>query len=103
MWSLGIIPKRKATRPEDNDYSCHTCPGCNARAVAPGLIDTDMSNFTKTEEGHATVTGMQTLKRTANLQTSRAAVLWSLPVGLAAAHNATVYRLLSCFQAPEDG
>jgi 3-oxoacyl-[acyl-carrier protein] reductase len=32
-------------------------------AVAPGVIDTDMSNFTKTEEGRAVVMGMQTLKR----------------------------------------
>jgi 3-oxoacyl-[acyl-carrier protein] reductase len=36
-------------------------PGPNA--VAPGVIDTDMSNFTKTEEGRATVQGMQALKR----------------------------------------
>jgi 3-oxoacyl-[acyl-carrier protein] reductase len=32
-------------------------------AVAPGVIDTDMSNFTKTEEGRASVMTMQTLKR----------------------------------------
>jgi NAD(P)-dependent dehydrogenase (short-subunit alcohol dehydrogenase family) len=32
-------------------------------AVAPGVIDTDMSNLTKTEEGRAMVMGMQTLKR----------------------------------------
>ena len=32
-------------------------------AVAPGVIDTDMSNFTKTEDGRAVVMGMQTLKR----------------------------------------
>jgi 3-oxoacyl-[acyl-carrier protein] reductase len=32
-------------------------------AVAPGVIDTDMSNFTKTEEGRKTVQGMQALKR----------------------------------------
>jgi NAD(P)-dependent dehydrogenase (short-subunit alcohol dehydrogenase family) len=32
-------------------------------AVAPGVIDTDMSNFTKTEQGRATVMGMQSLKR----------------------------------------
>jgi 3-oxoacyl-[acyl-carrier protein] reductase len=32
-------------------------------AVAPGVIDTDMSNFTKTEAGRATVMGMQSLKR----------------------------------------
>jgi NAD(P)-dependent dehydrogenase (short-subunit alcohol dehydrogenase family) len=32
-------------------------------AVAPGVIDTDMSNFTKTEAGRTTVMGMQSLKR----------------------------------------
>jgi len=37
--------------------------GIRVDAVAPGMIDTDMSNFTKTEEGRATVVGMQTLKR----------------------------------------
>jgi 3-oxoacyl-[acyl-carrier protein] reductase len=31
--------------------------------VAPGVIDTDMSNFTKSDEGRATVMGMQALKR----------------------------------------
>jgi 3-oxoacyl-[acyl-carrier protein] reductase len=32
-------------------------------AVAPGVIDTDMSNFTKTDDGRKTVMAMQTLKR----------------------------------------
>ena len=43
--------------------------GASARAASastpsrPGVIDTDMSNFTKTEEGRTVVKGMQALKR----------------------------------------
>jgi NAD(P)-dependent dehydrogenase (short-subunit alcohol dehydrogenase family) len=34
-------------------------------AIAPGVVDTDMSNFTKTEAGRDTILNIQALKRIA--------------------------------------
>lgn len=39
--------------------------GIRVDAVAPGVIDTDMSNFTKTQAGQEAALGMQALKRIA--------------------------------------
>jgi NAD(P)-dependent dehydrogenase (short-subunit alcohol dehydrogenase family) len=34
-------------------------------AIAPGVVDTDMSNFTKTDAGRETILDIQALKRIA--------------------------------------
>jgi 3-oxoacyl-[acyl-carrier protein] reductase len=39
--------------------------GIRVNAVAPGIVETDMSNFTKTEEGRNVALSMQALKRVA--------------------------------------
>ena len=39
--------------------------GIRVNAVAPGVVETDMSNFTKTEGGREVTLGMQALKRIA--------------------------------------
>ena len=39
--------------------------GIRVNAVAPGVVETDMSNFTKTDVGRDFTLGMQALKRVA--------------------------------------
>lgn len=39
--------------------------GIRVNAIAPGVVQTDLSNFTKTESGRETALGMQALKRIA--------------------------------------
>ena len=39
--------------------------GIRVNAITPGVVETDMSNFTKTENGRNFALGMQALKRVA--------------------------------------
>ena len=39
--------------------------GIRVNAVAPGVVETDMSNFTKTDEGRNVTLAMQSIKRIA--------------------------------------
>lgn len=48
--------------------------GIRVNAVAPGVVETDMSNFTRSEEGRATTLGMQALQRVAQPDDIAAAV-----------------------------
>ena len=48
--------------------------GIRVNAVAPGVVETDMSSFTRTESGRATALGMQALKRLAAPEDIAAAI-----------------------------
>jgi 3-oxoacyl-[acyl-carrier protein] reductase len=66
----GTIPAYAATKGAIDTLVKHFAAalgprGIRVNAVAPGVVDTDMSNFTKTEPGRAYVLGMQTFKRLA--------------------------------------
>lgn len=50
--------------------------GVRVNAIAPGVVETDMSNFTKTEAGRASIFGMQALQRIAQPDDIGAAVVF---------------------------
>jgi 3-oxoacyl-[acyl-carrier protein] reductase len=65
---LGTIPAYAATKGAIDTMVKHFASllgerGIRVNAVAPGVVDTEMSNFTKTENGRNYALGMQTLKR----------------------------------------
>jgi 3-oxoacyl-[acyl-carrier protein] reductase len=67
---VGTLPANAATKGAIETMTKHFASalgerGVRVNAVAPGVVETDMSNFTKTENGRNYALGMQTLKRLA--------------------------------------
>jgi 3-oxoacyl-[acyl-carrier protein] reductase len=67
---VGLLPAYGATKGAIETMTRHFASllgerGIRVNAVAPGVVETDMSNFTKIESGRAYALGMQTLKRLA--------------------------------------
>jgi NAD(P)-dependent dehydrogenase (short-subunit alcohol dehydrogenase family) len=68
--SVGTLSAYGATKGAIDTFVKHFAAELGARgirvnAVAPGVVETDMSNFAKTEAGRAVALGMQALKRLA--------------------------------------
>jgi 3-oxoacyl-[acyl-carrier protein] reductase len=68
--SVGALSAYAATKGAIDTLVKHFASALGARgirvnAVAPGVVETDMSNFIKTEAGRETAVGMQALKRVA--------------------------------------
>jgi 3-oxoacyl-[acyl-carrier protein] reductase len=61
--AVGTLSAYASTKGAINFASALGPRGIRVNAVAPGVIDTDMSNFTKTEDGRSVVIGMQALRR----------------------------------------
>ena len=67
---VGTIPAYAATKGAIKTLVKHFASlfgprGIRVNAVAPGIVETDMSNFTKTEAGRDLALGMQAFKRLA--------------------------------------
>ena len=67
---VGTIPAYAATKGAIDTLVKHFASllgerGIRVNAVAPGVVETDLSTFTKTENGRNSALGMQTLKRIA--------------------------------------
>ncbi|EIF34960.1 dehydrogenase of unknown specificity [Burkholderia sp. Ch1-1] len=68
--AVGTLPAYAATKGAVDTLVKHFAAALGARdirvnAVAPGVVETDMSNFTKTDAGRQVTLGMQALKRVA--------------------------------------
>jgi 3-oxoacyl-[acyl-carrier protein] reductase len=68
--SVGTLSAYGATKGAIDTLVKHFAAALGARgirvnAIAPGVVDTDISNFTKTETGREVTLGMQALKRVA--------------------------------------
>jgi NAD(P)-dependent dehydrogenase (short-subunit alcohol dehydrogenase family) len=68
--SVGALPAYAATKGAIDTLVKHFASafgerGIRVNAVAPGVVETDMSNFTRTEAGRDITLGMQALKRLA--------------------------------------
>jgi NAD(P)-dependent dehydrogenase (short-subunit alcohol dehydrogenase family) len=66
--SVGLLPAYAATKGAIDTLVKHFAVllgprGIRVNAVAPGVIDTDMSKFARTDEGRAFTLGMQALRR----------------------------------------
>jgi 3-oxoacyl-[acyl-carrier protein] reductase len=68
--AVGTLPAYSATKGAIDTLVKHFAASLGSRgirvnAVAPGVVETDMSNFTKTDTGREVTLGMQALKRIA--------------------------------------
>jgi len=66
--SVGLLPAYSATKGAIDTLVKHFAAllgprGIRVNAVAPGVIDTDMSKFARSEEGREYTLGMQALQR----------------------------------------